>query len=100
MIALRRTSAGPGPFVLMAKNQSPLFQIVGRDLDRHPITCKSLYPVLFHPSGRVGDQLMTIVELNPVPRIGEDFGDQTFEFQKLFFRQVVSPFAGGRRASG
>src|SRR5579862_5035262 len=64
LVALRRAAHRSGAFVLVTEDQSPLFQIIGRDLDRHPVAGQRLDAVLFHPPRRVGDELMAVVELN------------------------------------
>src|SRR5580692_10139197 len=89
LVALRRAAQRSGALVLVPEDQSPLFQVIGRDFDSDPVAGQGLDAVLFHPSGRVGDELMAVVELNAETRIGQDFGDQALEFQKFFFRHVM-----------
>ena len=69
----------------MAENQPAFFQIIGRHFDRHPVTCQGLDPVLLHLACRVGNDLVPRVELDAVAGVGEDFGDQSFELDQLFF---------------
>jgi hypothetical protein len=78
----------------MAEDHSPLLKIVGRNFDRYPIAGERLYPVLFHPAGGVGDKGMAIIELHAIAGIGQYLGNETFEFQKFFFRQVTIPLNG------
>src|SRR5574340_1187858 len=60
-------------------------QVVGRHFNGYPVARQRLDPVLFHLAGGVGDDLVTGIELHAVARIGEDFGDQSFELDQLFF---------------
>ena len=85
--ARRRPTRGTGAWalVLVTEDQAALLQIVGRHLDRDPIACQRLDPVLLHLAGGVGNDLVSGVELHAVARIGEDFGDQSFELDQLFF---------------
>jgi hypothetical protein len=89
LATLRRTARPAGTFVLMAKDQSPLFQIVGRHLYRHTVPGKCFDPILFHFSGRVGNELMSIVKLNAVTRIGQYLGHKTLELQQFFLGHVI-----------
>jgi hypothetical protein len=73
-VTLRRTAQRSGTFVLVAKDQSPLFQIVGRDFYRHAISGQGFDPILSHSSGCVGDELMSVVELNAVTGVWQYFG--------------------------
>src|SRR3954447_5781884 len=89
-----RRSAHPArTFVLVAENQPALFEVIGRHLYRHAVARQSLDAVLLHLAGGVGDDLVSGVELHAVARVGEDFGDQSFELDQLFlsheFLQVV-----------
>src|SRR5579872_6059831 len=80
-----RTWPGARAFVLVAEYQSALFQIIGRHLDGDPVARERLDPVLFHLAGGIGNDLVPRIELDAVARIGEDFGDQSFELNQLFF---------------
>src|SRR5271156_578245 len=91
LIALRRTTGRPGPFVLVAKDQATFFQIIRRHFDGYPIARKSLDPVLLHPAGGVGNKRVAVVELNAIPRVGQYLDHQTLELQKFFFRHVLIP---------
>jgi hypothetical protein len=100
LIALRRPTNRPGPFVLVAKDQPAFFQIVGRHFDRHSIPGQGFDPVLPHSSGGIGNERMAVVELNAVTRVGQYLGDETLELQKFFLGHVMillnEPPAGRR----
>jgi len=64
--ALSRPGRGTSALVLVTKDQAPFFQVIGRDFDCHTVAGKSLNPVLFHPSSRIRDEFVTIIELNAV----------------------------------
>src|ERR1700741_3331763 len=75
-------------FGLVAEYQPPLFQIVGRHLDGDAIPRERLDAVLLHLACGVGNDLVPGIQLHAVARVGEDFGDQSFELDQLFFRHV------------
>src|SRR6266480_5344018 len=87
LAARRPTTGRPATrtLVLVAEDQPALLQIVRRHLDRHPIACQRLDPVLFHLAGGVGDNFVSGIELHAVAGIREDFGHQSFELDQLFF---------------
>src|SRR5579872_4354927 len=87
----RATLRAPGvarALVLMAEYQPAFLQVIGRHLDRHPVACKRLDPVLLHLAGGIGNDLVPGIELHAVARVGKDFGDQSFELDQLFFSHV------------
>src|SRR5260370_38156048 len=71
--------------VFVTEDEPAFFQIIGRHFDRHPIARQRLDPVLFHLAGGVGHDLVPGIGLHAVTRIGEDFSDQSFELDQLFF---------------
>src|SRR3954453_8610001 len=88
LAALRRAAAGwsaAGALVLVAEDQPALLEVVGRHLDRHPVSRQGFDAVLLHLAGGVGDDFMSGVELHPISRVGKDFGHQSFELDQLFF---------------
>src|SRR6266699_867186 len=87
----RRTArAGAGwTLVLVTENQPALLEVVGRHLDRHPVPGQCLDPVLLHFSRGVGNDLVPGIELHAIAGVGEDFGDQSFELDQLFFSHGV-----------
>jgi hypothetical protein len=91
LIAHRRPGDRAGALFLVTEDQPSLFQIVRRDFDRHPVAGQRLDAVLFHLARRIGDELMPVIELNPIAGVRQDFGHQTFECEKFFLGQVTSP---------
>src|SRR5258705_4308264 len=83
--AARGSAATAGTLVLVTEDEPAFFKIIGRHLDRHPIARQRLDAVLFHLAGGVGNDLVSGIELHAITRIGEDFGDQSFELDQLFF---------------
>lgn len=67
-------------FVLMTEDQASLLQVVRRHLDRHPVAGQRLDPVLFHLAGGIGHDFVSGIELHAIARVGEDFGDQSFNW--------------------
>src|ERR1035437_3949977 len=87
LAARRCTTRGSATrtLVLVTEDEPSFFQVIWRHLDRHPITRQRLDPVLLHLAGGVGDDLVSGIELHAITCIGEDFGDQSFELDQLFF---------------
>ncbi len=77
--------------VLMPEDQSPLFQIIGGHFDSDAIPGQGFDPILFHPTGGVGDELMPVVELNAITGVRQDLGHETLELQELFLCHVMFP---------
>src|SRR5262252_6715018 len=46
-------------------------------------------PILFHSSGGVGNELMSVVELNAITGVGQYLSHETLEFQEFFLRPVM-----------
>jgi hypothetical protein len=89
LVTLRRTAQRSGAFLLVAKDQSPLFQIVGGYFYRHTIPSQGFDPIPFHSSSGVDDELMSVVEPNAVTGVGQYLGHETLEFQESFLRHVM-----------
>src|SRR5262252_8628801 len=79
LVTLRRTAQRSGAFVLVAKDQSPLFQIVGGYFYRHTIPSQCFDPIPFQ----------SVVEPNAVTGVGQYLGHETLEFQESFLRHVM-----------
>src|ERR1700722_11792782 len=90
LVALRRPRARSGPFVLVAKNQTALVEIIRRHFDRHSVTGKRFDPVLLHSPGCIGDDLMTAIELNAVSGVGQNLDHQTVKLEEFFFGHGVT----------
>src|SRR5476649_2136418 len=84
----RPTGTG-GTLVFVTENQPALLEVIGRHLDRHPVSGQRLDPVLLHFSGGVGHDLVACIELHAIAGVGQDFGDQSFELDQLFFSHGV-----------
>src|SRR5262249_47177201 len=85
-LAARRASGGRAwTLVLVAEDQPALLEVVRRHLDGHAVAGQGLDAVLLHLARGVGDDLVTCIELYAVARIGQNFGDQSFELDQLFF---------------
>src|SRR5689334_4995304 len=85
LTAARRGARGAArTLVLVAEDQPALFEVVGRHLDGDAVAGQRLDAVLLHLAGGVGDDLVACIELHAVARVGEDFGDQSFELDQLF----------------
>src|SRR3954470_18002877 len=83
--ASRRRAGGGWPLVLVTENEPAFFQIIGRHFDRNTVACQRFDPVLLHFPGSIGNDLVSGIELHAIARVGEDFGDQSFELDQLFF---------------
>src|SRR3954470_23435782 len=84
-----RCAAGARTLVLVPEDQPAFLQIVGRHLDSDPVTRERLDTILLHLARGVGNYFMPGIELHAIARIGEDFGDQSFELDQLFFSHGV-----------
>ena len=72
----------------MTEDDAPLLEIVRRHLHDHPVSGQRLDAVLLHLAGRVGDHLVTIVELHAETGVGQHFGDRAFKFHQFFFCHI------------
>src|SRR5262249_22236365 len=71
-----------GALVLVAEDQPPLLEVVGRHLDGDTVACQRLDAVLLHLAGGVGNDLVSGIELHPIPRVGKDLGHESFELDQ------------------
>src|SRR5688572_23112465 len=85
--AAARTRSG---FGLVAKHHPAFFKIVRGHLDRHAIARNRLDPVALHAPGRIGDDLVPIVELDAEPAVRQDVSHGSFEFQRFFLSHYLS----------
>jgi hypothetical protein len=86
---LCRTTHRRRTLVLVTEDQSPLFQIIRRYFYCNAIPGEGLDPILFHPSGRVSDELMIVVELNAITAVRQYLSYETVELQQLFLGQIM-----------
>src|SRR4029077_14659402 len=89
LVALWGATEHSGSFILVAEYPSPLFQIIGRDFDRHPLAREGFDPILFHSAGGVGNKPMSIIEFNAISGVRQNLGDEPLKFQQFFFRHVM-----------
>jgi hypothetical protein len=75
----------------MTKDQPYFFQIIGRHFHGYPIAGERFDPVHFHSTGRVSNQRMAVIELNPIASIRQGLSDEPLELQKFFFGYVMIP---------
>src|SRR5262245_60566062 len=68
---------------------APLRQIIGRHLDQYLIPYQNTDTVLTHLARCVGNDLVSVLELHPKRRIGQQFRDHAREFQQLFLCHSV-----------
>jgi len=77
------------PVWLVAVNDAPTSQIIGRELNANPIAQEDADIVLAHPARDVGQYPMAIVELNTELRIGECLDDRAL-YLDLLLRSLHS----------
>src|SRR5258708_8407312 len=65
--AARSCAATAGTLVLVTEDEPAFFKIIGRHLDRHPISRQRLDAVLFHLAVVVGNGLLSRSTLHPLP---------------------------------
>jgi hypothetical protein len=94
--ALGRPGRGTGALVLVTEDQASFFQVIGRNLDYHAVAGKSLNPIFLHPSSRVGDEFVTVIELNAIAGVRQYLEDEAFELQEFFLRHVMILLIGRR----
>ena len=69
----------------MAEADASALQIVRRHLDHHAVADAGADAELAHLAGRVGEDLVIVVELHAEVSVRQHFGDRAVEFQHLFF---------------
>src|ERR1700688_3492717 len=85
LLPLRRPAGRSGALVLVAEDQPALLEVIRRHLDGDAVARERLDAVLLHLAGRIGDDHLSGVELDAIARVRQDFGDETFELDQLFF---------------
>src|SRR5687768_9647227 len=76
--------------VLVAEIDPSLGEVVRRHFHRDAIPRKNSDAVLFHAPGGVGNNLVSILELNTATSIRQHFGHDALELQHFFFRHASS----------
>src|SRR5215471_1665701 len=84
-LGARWSAARSCPLILMPEDHAALLEIIGRHLDRDPISRQRLDAVLFHTAGRVGDDLVPVIELHAEAGVRQNFGHQPFKLDQFFF---------------
>src|SRR4029079_8026505 len=82
----RRWATSAWTNVLVAEIDAPFGEIVGRHLDGDFIAGEDADAVLLHASGRVGYNLMSVVELDAAACIGEHLHHHALKLEHLFLR--------------
>src|SRR5260370_28065846 len=75
-------------FRLVAEIDAAARQIVGRNLDDDPVADAGADAELAHLARHVGEDLMFVVEGDPVIAVRQDLGHRAVEFQQLFLRHA------------
>src|SRR5438132_13545374 len=78
----------PRPLVLVAEVDPTLAQIVGGHFDRDPVAGEDADAVFLHSTGRIGQRLVPIVELDAKSRVGEQLLHGAVELDQIFFSQT------------
>src|SRR5215510_10769114 len=86
-----------GALVLVAEDHAALLQVVGRHLDGDAVAGERLDAVLLHAAGGIGDDLVAIVEQDPIARVRKDFRHHAFELDQLFLGHTRAPRGISRR---
>src|SRR5436305_9401480 len=68
------------------RNTTPV-EVVGRQLDLHPVARQDADVVAAHLAGDVAEHLVPVVELHSEHRVGERLGDLPLHLDLVFLRQ-------------
>ena len=69
----------------MAERDAALCEIVGREFQGHFVAGQNADVVLAHLAVGVRDEFMTVVKLDTVAGVGQDFQNLAGHFNKVFF---------------
>jgi hypothetical protein len=89
-LALSAGSELPPTSLFEAVRNPSLSEIIGRHLDQNLVAGKHPDPVLAHPSRRMGDDLVIVLEFHPEGGVGEQLGHYPRKFQHFFLRHKAS----------
>src|SRR6267378_7026361 len=70
----------------MAERDAPLAHVVGRQFQRDLVARQDPDPVLAHLPCGIGDQLVSVVQRDSKPGVGQHFADDPVHFDVFFFR--------------
>src|SRR3954453_2909551 len=79
-------NAEPAPNLLVPVGDSAAVQVVGRELDLHPVTRKDADVVAAHLARDVAEDLVIVVQLDAEHRVGQRLGDLALHLDFLFLR--------------
>src|SRR5215469_7223775 len=82
--------------VLVAENDAPLGEIIGRHLDGDAVAGKHADARLLHAAGGIGKRLVVIVEFHAKPRVRQHLDDDTVELDQAFLAHALAPDEKGR----
>lgn len=71
----------------LTKDNPTLGEIVGSHFEMHSVTHDRANTKFSHFAGRIGDNLVLVVEPDGEASIGKNFLDETFDRQQFFFCQ-------------
>jgi hypothetical protein len=66
-----------------AVDNAASIEVVGRELNPHAVAEEHPDPVALHSTGRVGEQLVSVVEANPEHPVAERLDDLAFQLDLL-----------------
>src|SRR5215211_5667510 len=85
--------------LLVAVHDPPTIQVVGRDLDLHPVAREDPDAVAPHLAGRIAERLVAVVELDPEHPVAEGLDHLALHLD-LFFHAVPFYLLGAGAARG
>ena len=86
---LGATRRGGGRLLVpVPEGDSPLGEIVRRQLDVHPVTSENANVMLAHFSGHVRDDVVAVFEPDAKARVGHDFVDDACHLDGFFLGHV------------
>ena len=78
--------------LLVAVNDTPTGQVVGRQLHDNPILGENTDVVLAHLAGNVGQHLVAVVQFDTEHRIWQGLDDATLNLDGAFFCHILQRF--------
>jgi hypothetical protein len=70
----------------VAEADAAALQVIGRHLDHDPVSGDGADAELAHLAGRIGQDLVVIVEAHPEVSVRQHLGHRAVEFEQFFFR--------------
>src|SRR5680860_822557 len=81
---LRSRSASAGAVLLVAVGDPAAVEVVGRELDLHPVAREDADVVAAHLARDMAEHLVVVVELDLEHRVGQGLGDLALQLDLLF----------------